>query len=73
MKFCIVRQPTSNAARSPFRVIYKSSQREVEWVNRFLDRECVLCFRMLLIRSPRVFRSPTGAVHPWVSAGNAPL
>jgi integrase/recombinase XerD len=41
MKFCIVRQPTSNPARSPYRVIYQSSQREVEWVNRFLDRECL--------------------------------
>jgi integrase len=40
MKFHIVLQSASDA-RSPFRVIRNSTHREVEWVNRFLDRECL--------------------------------
>jgi integrase len=41
MKFRIVHQPTANPARSPFRIVEQSTHREVEWVNRFLDRECL--------------------------------
>jgi integrase/recombinase XerD len=41
MKFRIVHQPTANPARSPFRIVEQSTNREVEWVNRFLDRECL--------------------------------
>jgi integrase/recombinase XerD len=40
MKFHIVRRSTSDA-HSPFRVMRGSTHREVEWVNRFLDRECL--------------------------------
>ena len=40
MKFHVVHQSTSHA-HSPFRVIRKSTRREVEWVNLFLDRECL--------------------------------
>jgi len=39
-KFRVRHQPTS-AARSPYRVVEEPSGREVEWVNRFLDRECL--------------------------------
>lgn len=41
MKFRIVRQPTANPARSAFRIVEQTTNREVEWVNRFLDRECL--------------------------------
>jgi site-specific recombinase XerD len=41
MKFRIVHQPTANPARSAFRIVEQASGREVEWVNRFLDRECL--------------------------------
>jgi integrase/recombinase XerD len=39
MKFRVVHQPTSNPARSPFRIVEQSTSREVDWINRFLDRE----------------------------------
>lgn len=41
IKFCIVHQPAADAAHSPYRVICTSTHHEVEWVNRFLDRECL--------------------------------
>jgi integrase/recombinase XerD len=41
MKFGVIRQPTGNPARSPFRIVERTSGHEVEWVNRFLDRECL--------------------------------
>ncbi len=41
MKFRIVRQFDRDPARSPFRIVEQESNREVEWVNRFLDRECI--------------------------------
>lgn len=41
MKFRIVRQLDRNPARSPFRIVEQETNREVEWVNRFLDRECI--------------------------------
>lgn len=41
MKFRMVNQPGSDAARSPFRIIEVSTGRPVEWVTRFLDRECL--------------------------------
>jgi integrase len=41
MTFYIVHQPACDASRSPFRVVYKSTRHDVEWVNRFLDRECL--------------------------------
>jgi integrase len=41
MKFRVVRQPASNPARSLFRIVETTTGHEVEWVNRFLDRECL--------------------------------
>jgi integrase/recombinase XerD len=51
MKFRVIRQAQSNAARSPFRVIEQSTNREVGWVNRFLDRECVRRVADITLRS----------------------
>ena len=39
MKFRVVHQPASNQARSPFRIVEQATRREVDWINRFLDRE----------------------------------
>jgi site-specific recombinase XerD len=41
MKFRIVRQFDRNPARSPFRIVEQETNHEVDWVNRFLDRECI--------------------------------
>jgi integrase/recombinase XerD len=41
MKFRVLHQPTSNPARSAFRIVETTTGQEVEWVNRFLDRECL--------------------------------
>ena len=41
MKFRIVRHLDRNPARSPFRIVEQETSREVDWVNRFLDRECI--------------------------------
>ena len=51
MKFRVVHQPTSNHARSPFRVVEEPSGREVEWANRFLDRECLRRVAELTLRT----------------------
>lgn len=41
MKFGVIRCPTGNPAQSPFRIIERTTKHEVEWANRFLDRECL--------------------------------
>jgi len=41
MKFRVIHQPATNHARSAFRVVEQTTCREVGWVNRFLDRECI--------------------------------
>jgi len=41
MKFRVAHQPASNPARSPFRIVEQATSREVDWINRFLDRECL--------------------------------
>ena len=41
MKFGVIRCPTANPAQSPFRIIERTTTHEVEWANRFLDRECL--------------------------------
>jgi integrase/recombinase XerD len=41
MKFRIVRPPDRDPTRSPFRIVEQETNREVDWVNRFLDRECI--------------------------------
>jgi integrase/recombinase XerD len=48
--FRILHQPTS-AAHSPFRLVEEPSGREVEWVNRFLDRECLRRVAELTLRT----------------------
>jgi site-specific recombinase XerD len=39
MRFRVVQQPGRGNAQSPFRVVAEPTGRDVEWVNRFLDRE----------------------------------
>ena len=52
MTFHVAHQSNAgDGARSPFRVIETQSSREVEWVNRFLDRECVRCLANTTLRS----------------------
>jgi integrase/recombinase XerD len=41
MTFHLTHQPTTDAGRSPFRVLDQATSREVAWINRFLDRECL--------------------------------
>jgi site-specific recombinase XerD len=41
MTFQVIHSQDGGNARSRFRVIEQPAGREVEWVNRFLDRECV--------------------------------
>src|ERR1017187_403975 len=41
MTFQTIHSPNGGNARSPFRVIGQPIGREVDWINRFLDRECV--------------------------------
>jgi len=41
MKFRIIYQQSSNNAQSPIRVIEQTSEQEVGWINRYLDREYV--------------------------------
>jgi len=41
MTFQVIHPPNAGNARSPFHIIEQHTGREVEWVNRFLDRECV--------------------------------
>ena len=51
MKFRVVHQPTANHARSPYRVIEQTTLREVEWINRYLDYECLRRVADLTLRS----------------------
>jgi integrase len=51
MTFRVVHQPTANHARSPYRVIEQTSGREVDWVNRYLDLECLRRVADLTLRS----------------------
>lgn len=51
MTFQVIHQPNGGGARSPFHVIETQTGREVEWVNRFLDRECVRCLANTSLRS----------------------
>jgi len=41
MKFQVIRQQSTQGAHSPFRVVEQVTGREVDWVNRYLDREYV--------------------------------
>ena len=51
MTFQVIRAQDVGNARSPFRVIEQPTGREVEWVNRFLDRECVRRLAETTLRS----------------------
>jgi hypothetical protein len=42
MIFQVVHQLHPTPAQSPYRVAQQETGREVIWVNRFLDRECIL-------------------------------
>lgn len=50
MTFAVVHQ-ANGGARSPFHIVETTTGREVEWVNRFLDRECVRCLANTTLRS----------------------
>jgi hypothetical protein len=41
MTFQMFHSTDGGNARSPFRIIEQSTGHEVDWINRFLDRECV--------------------------------
>lgn len=41
MTFHLVCERSSNNAPSPYRIVQQETGREVVWINRFLDRECV--------------------------------
>ena len=51
MTFQVIHSQDAGNARSPFRVIEQPMGREVEWVNRFLDRECVRRLAETTLRS----------------------
>lgn len=50
MTFQVTHQSNTDGARSPFRVVETQTGREVEWVNHFLDRECVRCLANTTLR-----------------------
>ena len=37
MTFRVVSKPSNNHARCPYRIIEKSTGREIEWINQYLD------------------------------------
>ena len=51
MTFKVSHQPNIGGARSPFQVVEAETGRGVEWVNHFLDRECVRCLAHTTLRS----------------------
>ena len=51
MTFQVIHQPNGGGARSPFHIVETKTGREVEWVNRFLDRECIRCLAETTLRS----------------------
>src|SRR5258705_7206903 len=51
MIFQVIHSPDTGNARSPFRVIEQPMAREVDWVNRFLDRESVRRLAETTLRS----------------------
>jgi site-specific recombinase XerD len=50
MTFRVTHQSNADGARSPFRIVETQTGREVEWANRFLDRECVRCLAETTLR-----------------------
>ncbi len=51
MTFHLIGERSSNNARSPFRIAQQETGREVTWINRFLDRECVRRLAHTTLRS----------------------
>ena len=41
MKFRLIHRQTSHNTQSPFRVVEHTTERELAWINRYLDREYV--------------------------------
>jgi integrase len=50
MTFRMLQQPSANAARSPFRIVEQATGRQVDWVNRYLDVECLRRLAPLTLR-----------------------
>lgn len=50
MTFRVIHRPRGGA-RSPFYIVETQTGREVEWVNRFLDRECTRCLAETTLRA----------------------
>ena len=50
MTFQVTHQSNADGAQSPFRIVETQTGREVEWLNRFLDRECVRCLAETTLR-----------------------
>jgi site-specific recombinase XerD len=50
MTFRVIHQPRGGA-RSPFYIVETQTGGEVEWANRFLDRECTRCLANTTLRS----------------------
>ena len=51
MTFPVIHSRDADLARSPFRLLEQPMGREVEWVNRFLDREWVRRLAETTLRS----------------------
>lgn len=51
MTFHLVHHNNLNPAQSPYRIVQQETGREVPWINRFLDRECVRRLAETTLRS----------------------
>ena len=51
MTFRVAYQPNAGGARSPFHIVETQTGRDVEWINQFLDRECVRCLAYTTLRA----------------------
>ena len=51
MMFRVMHQPDPSPARSPYRVVECNTRREVQWINQFLDRECLRRVTGITLRS----------------------
>src|SRR5260370_16672926 len=58
MTFQVIHSSDGSHARSPFRVIEQPSGREVDWINRFLDREPVRPLAKNTHRSSAIYHFP---------------
>jgi integrase/recombinase XerD len=51
MKFRVLHQVITNKAQSPFRVVEQTTNREIEWINRYLDHEFIRRVSDVTLRS----------------------